>query len=587
MPETNASSCSRLSNVLKLSRYIREYWGYMAAYIAIGTIYRLLPIATSLALSYMTGHLLDASLEINFMAGFAVLLGLVMLRALGRYADTLISHDITYRILATLRIKLYKKIEEISPAFLQGKRSGNLAAVVMEDVNVLEWFYAHTLGTVIMAVLILLTAFVFLWILHPILTLCVMPFIALLICVHAVTRRKADTLGIEVRNKLGTLSAELVDGVQGTKDILALNWQDIYRKKIAHARNDYEEARIRDGRHRGIQTSLCKGIIALSSITVLCVAALLLRDGQIAPTWYLAAVAVSGAIFVPVNEVLTMSAQFGVIFAAAGRVFNILNAPVPVQDHGTHILRREQAQNIQFKDVSFTYPGEREPALQHVSFNVRSGETVALAGASGAGKSTIVNLLERFYDFDDGDILVGGLSIREYTMESLRAQIAIVPQDVYLFNVSLLENLRLAKPQATDAEVRCAAKMALADDFIQDLPDGYETVAGERGLRFSGGQRQRIAIARALLENAGILILDEASSSLDTENETLLNQALAAAKHQRTTLVIAHRISTLRSADRIIFLHEGQILGDGTFDALMENCIQFREVVGSQEGEAK
>lgn len=145
----------------------------------------------------------------------------------------------------------------------------------------------------------------------------------------------------------------------------------------------------------------------------------------------------------------------------------------------------------------------------------------------------------------------------------------------------------MAKPQATDAEVRCAAKMARADDFIQELPDGYETVAGERGLRFSGGQRQRIAIARALLKNAGILILDEASSSLDTENETLLNQALAAAKHQRTTLVIAHRISTLRSADRIIFLHEGQILGDGTFDALMENCIQFREVVGSQEGEAK
>ena len=579
MDETNKG---RMRNVFKLSRYISEYWGNMALYVLLGTVYRLLPIGSSLVLSHMIGSFLAyGSVDLRIYG--ALLFGLILFRALGRYADTIVSHDITYRILATLRMKLYRKIEEVSPAFLQGKRSGNLAAVVMDDVNILEWFYAHTLGTVFMAILITVGSLAFLGWLHPLLPLCILPYIGMLVAIHASTRKKSDQYGMNVRRLLGSLSAELVDGVQGVKDILALNWQDQYRSKVADARSKYEQARTVDGKYRGFQNSLCKGVIALAVITVLIVAAFLSQTGQLESVWYLAAVAVSGAVFTPISELLAMTAQFGLIFAAAGRVFDILNTEPVVCDNGKMKLENEAVDGICFDNVHFTYPGEMEETLKGITFKVGKGETVALAGASGAGKSTIFSLLERFYEFDQGDIRIGGISIREYSLDSLRRHISFVPQDIYLFNVSLLENLRLARPEATDEEVRNAARLAQADDFIVDLPDGYRTVAGERGTRFSGGQKQRLAIARALLKDAGILLLDEASSSLDAENEGKLNEALFTVKEKRTTLIIAHRLSTLRTADKIVFIHKGRVQAVGTFDDLMTSCPLFKTSTASGE----
>lgn len=583
MAETNQG---RMRNVFKLSRYISEYWGHMALYVVIGTAYRLLPIGSSLVLSHMIGSFLShGSVDLRIYS--ALLFALIVFRALGRYADTIVSHDITYRILATLRMKLYRKIEEVSPAFLQGKRSGNIAAVVMDDVNMLEWFYAHTLGTVLMAILITVGSLAFLGWLHPLLSLCILPYIGILVVIHAATRKKSDQYGTNVRRLLGTLSAELVDGVQGVKDILAMNWQEQYRSKVADTRNKYEQARTVDGKHRGFQNALCKGVIALAVITVLIAAAFLSQTGQLESVWYLAAVAVSGAVFTPISELLAMTAQFGLIFAAAGRVFDILNTEPVVRDSGKAELKKEAVDGMYFDNVHFTYPGETEETLKGITFEVGNGETVALAGASGAGKSTIFSLLERFYEFDQGDIRIGGISVREYSLDSLRRQISLVPQDIYLFNVSLLENLRLARPEATDEEVRNAARLAQADDFIGDLPDGYLTVAGERGTRFSGGQKQRLAIARALLKEAGILLLDEASSSLDAENEGKLNEALSTVKEKRTTLVIAHRLSTLRIADKIVFIHKGRVQAVGTFDELMANCPLFKTSVASGETRAE
>ena len=231
------------------------------------------------------------------------------------------------------------------------------------------------------------------------------------------------------------------------------------------------------------------------------------------------------------------------VFAAADRVFAVLNAPAPVRDTVEAAPPGPVAPRIEFRAVSFHYSPELPPALDTASFSVEPGESVALVGHSGAGKSTCIHLLMRFWDVTDGAIAIGGHDVRAFPQSALRELIAWVPQDIYLFNMSIRENIRMARPDAPDAEVEEAARVALAHDFIIRMPRGYETNAGERGVQMSGGQRQRIAIARAVLRDAPILVMDEAVSNLDAENERLLREAMARVRAGRTSLVIAHRLS--------------------------------------------
>jgi ATP-binding cassette, subfamily C, bacterial CydC len=288
--------------------------------------------------------------------------------------------------------------------------------------------------------------------------------------------------------------------------------------------------------------------------------------------------------------------------AASPLIFRLLYAqePRPVfcgESAGAPGDEDNGAIRVKFNGVTFGYSQEGPAVLNDLTLDIAQGKTTALVGRSGSGKSTVINLLCGFYpvwqgdiswEFDRGDILINGRSIREYTLESLRAQIAVVPQEVYLFNTSIVENLRISAPTATDEDIQNAAKAAVAHAFILALPNGYDTVVGERGARLSGGQRQRIAITRALLKDSRILVLDEASSSLDSENENRLNAALNLLKKNRCTIVIAHRLSTLRNADRVVFLNEGRLVDIGKFDELIMRCPLFAETTGIDgEGESQ
>jgi ATP-binding cassette subfamily C protein CydC len=277
-----------------------------------------------------------------------------------------------------------------------------------------------------------------------------------------------------------------------------------------------------------------------------------------------------------------MGRNFGIILAAADRVFRVLESKPVVEDRG-----RESIQGlrpvIDFQRVSFRY-GENLPLiLNDVSFQVREGETVALVGDSGVGKTTCINLLQRFWDVQEGRIAIDSADIRDLPLEQLRTLITTVPQEIYLFNMSLWDNIRLGKPDASDAEVEEAARAALIHDFILGLPDGYDTSAGERGLQLSGGQKQRIAIARAILKDAPILILDEAMSSLDTENERLVQASLNNLRRGRTTLIVAHRLSTFRNADSLVVLKDGQVEEIGSHEELVQKKGYYSRFISVQQ----
>jgi ATP-binding cassette, subfamily C, bacterial CydC len=285
--------------------------------------------------------------------------------------------------------------------------------------------------------------------------------------------------------------------------------------------------------------------------------------------------------FQPVIAVTEAARDLNLVLAAAARIDALLSAPAPVVDRVSHGPERPIEPRVRFADVRFRYAPELPHAVSGVSLEIAPGETVALVGHSGAGKSTCAQLLLRMWDVCEGAITIGGHDLRDFPQEDLRQLLTLVPQDAYLFNISLRENIRLGRPDASDDDVRAAARAALADEFISALPDGYDSVAGELGARLSGGQRQRIAIARALLKDAPILVMDEAVANLDAASEQEVTAAMAAARHGRTTLVIAHRLSTIRSADRIVVLDHGRVLEAGTQGALASHGA-YRRLVAAQ-----
>ena len=389
-------------------------------------------------------------------------------------------------------------------------------------------------------------------------------------------------------NKLFMLGPAFINRERTGNIASSISTKVEYMERFFRANDEYAQASMAYAERRSDESRRITLVMEAASLAADIAAVLLVTSGQIPALWLMPVFVLSSAIFTPILDALSMSTNYGLIFGAAQRVLGLFAEKPLVRDEGKRRLdMRGTAVEVRFEDVRFTYPAAKggepnPPVLNGLSFSFRTGETVALVGASGGGKSTAARLLQRFWDVDGGRISINGTDVRELTLENLRDIVTVVPQEVYLFNMSVAENLRLARLSATDAEIREAARRARAEEFIEKLPKGYDTVIGERGLRLSGGEKQRLSIAQAFLKNAPVLVLDEASANLDAENERLINQAVEHLKQGRATLVIAHRISTIRAADRIVMVENGRVAGEGTYAQLMEGCPEFRKLMGDE-----
>jgi ATP-binding cassette subfamily B protein len=549
---------------------VRDWWlqlgitfscgiGHVAALIGIGVVSALIVARVA------------RGLEFSGLLG--LLVALIPLSAGVHYLESWLAHDLAYRLLAELRVRVYQLLDRLAPAYLYRRRSGDLVSLVTADVETIELFFAHTIAPGFVAVMVPGTVLAVLAYCAWPLALVLLPFLLAVGLSPLLAGRVQERLGREFRAQLGVVNAQMVDGVQGLKEIVAFSrgpWQ------VAALRANGERlnrVRVRFLNHLGFENAFVEALMGLGSLAVLTGGAALVAWGELsAPTLPLLTL-LAQASFVPVSEIAKIGKELADSLASARRLFAVEDEPVVIRDGPGAVpaLGADGAGRplIQFHEVSFAY-GPGEPlALRRMSFSMLAGQTVALVGPSGSGKTTTAHLLLRFWDPTEGSITLAGHDLRDFVLDELRGQMALVSQDTYLFNASVRDNLRLGRPEATDEELVEAARQAHAHDFIEHLPEGYDTIIGERGVQLSGGQRQRLAIARAILKDAPILILDEATSHLDSESERLVHQALKRLMAGRTTLMIAHRLSTVREADVILVLDGGAIVERGTHDTLL------------------
>jgi ABC-type multidrug transport system fused ATPase/permease subunit len=482
--------------------------------------------------------------------------------------DTYIRHALGQRFILNLRVHLYDYLQRLSLSFFEHTSTGELMSRVTNDVNALENFVTHGSALTAVDLLRLVGGAIILFVLDARLALLVF----LPVPVLAVALRHFNTrirpVYRRVRARLGDINARLQDNLSGIHVIQAFGQEDRELERFAAESENYCRARMQGIRYWSTFFPAMHFLASMGTVIVLGVGAAMVVRGELSLGTLVAFLSYVTSFYQPVNRLTQIDNIFQEAIAAGERIFELLDETSDIEDAPDAVALPPIQGEVNFWDVHFRY-GTGDEVLRHVEFHMAPGEVVALVGPSGAGKTSIANLLCRFYDPIHGQIAVDGYDLRQVKLASLRGQVAVVLQDTFLFNSTIRDNLLYGKPDATEDEIVAAAKAAYAHDFIMELPNDYDAGIGERGVKLSGGQKQRLALARAILADPRILILDEATSSVDAEAEFLIQQALEAVLEGRTALVIAHRLSTIRNADKIIALEEGQIIEVGDHHELM------------------
>lgn len=475
------------------------------------------------------------------------------------YFEMFKGHDVAYHLLAILRTQMFGEIERLSPAKLTGERKGHIISTLMADVDTLEIFFAHLIAPIATAVVCTLFSLVFIGVRAPSLAGIMIPFYLYVGVVSPMIIAKLGRgKGRQYRRALGDLKSYILDSLRGLKEVLIFRNGQERLDNIDGMGKKLNRLQIGITRQNALLMSVPNFLIQLSRIIVFAVCGALVLKQGLSSSNAIVLMLMVPATFDPLTQLSTSTTGLIQTFGAAERVFALIDEPAQVEDTGTAPFP-EKIESIEFENVSFTYPGTRAKVLEGYNLKINGGENVGLMGESGCGKTTTMHLLLRFYDPDEGVIRINGRDIREYSLESLRSGISMMQQDTFLFNDSLLENIRLGKPEATEEEVVAAAKRASIHELIMTLPDKYETKAGELGGRLSGGEKQRIGIARTLLKDSDLLLFDEPTSSLDILNEKGLLMTIDKNFSDKTVVMISHRSSTLGACDRVCRVKDGRV----------------------------
>lgn len=559
--------------IIRLIKSAKQYWKYLigaAISMLIVTGINLLgPWLVKDLITIITniGQYPDARKQIISLS--LILLGSYILRTYFQYLNGYFGHYAAWNTVAYMRTVVYEKLQKLSLKFYNDKQTGQLMSRVINDTATFENLLAHALPDLFTNIIIIIGVTIILFSMNTTLaffSLIPIPFLAFA-CV--VFTKYVLPLFKKSQKYLAELNADLQDNISGIKEIQAFNKQDWELRKISHISFKFSGARVRAMRMSSIFHPFINFFSSLGTVIVVAFGGLLALDGRMPVDEIVGFILYLNMFYQPIATLGNVLENIQEAIAGAERVFQVIDTEPDVKEVPNPIPLKDVKGEVAFNHVCFSYD-PLKTIIDDVSFAIKPGQMVALVGPTGVGKTTIISLLNRFYDINSGSITMDGVNIRDVTLESLHQNISMVLQDVFLFNGTVAENIAYGRENATMDEIIEASKTACAHDFITELADGYDTYIGERGVRLSGGQKQRLSIARAVLKRAPVLIMDEATSSVDVETEREIQNAINNLAGTRTIIIIAHRLSTVKKADNIIVLNEGRIVEQGRHEELIK-----------------
>ena len=567
----------------------RRLFGYLRPYVGtlvVGGVLALVVAAMEGAVAWLVKPAMDEifirrDLTMLRLLPF-VLFGAYLVKASARYGQSYLMAAVGERVIAALRRALYRHIQQMPLSFFADVHSADLMSRVITDVNRLARVSSTVMVMAVrqVAMIIALVAVMFVreWRL-ALIALVVFPFVG--VAVRSIGRR-LYRINKRSQEKIAELNVLLHEGFAGTKIVKAFGREAHEAARFDRLNDRLLALALKDHRTDEATDPLMEVLAALGIMGALWYGGHQVIGGAMTPGDFFSFTAAVALLYGPVRQLSRIMNTVQQSTGAVERVFEVLDMPPAIADRAGARSLEAFTDGIRFEGVSFRYPATSTPALRDIDLDIRKGDLVAFVGMSGAGKSTLMDLVPRFHDVTEGRITVDGHDVRDITQASLRAVIGVVTQETFLFSGSIYDNIAYGRPDATRDDVVRAARQAHAEEFIAACAEGYDTLVGERGVRLSGGQRQRLAIARAFLKDPPILILDEATSDLDAESEFMVQQALADLMRGRTVLVIAHRLATVRNADRIVVVHEGRIAEIGRHDELLAHDGLYRRLYALQ-----
>ena len=555
----------------RLLSYYKPFKGILLADLFFAFLGAAVSLIIPLIVRYITSDVIYRENPVDMVWKLAVVMvALVLIECYSNYFIANHGHVMGARIEYNMRNEIFSHYQKLSFSFYDNHKVGHLMSRISNDLFDISELLHHGPEDIIISLIKFVGAFVILININSTLTLLTFAFIPVIFVYAFILNRKMKRAFRENRNKISDINSQVEDNLSGIRVVKSFANEDIEKEKFKEGNQRFLATKKNSYFYMGIYHSGLGAMITMVTVVVVTGGTMLLANGAVAMSDLITFLLYINNFTEPIRKLINFTEQFQNGYSGFERFLEIMNVEPDIKDKENAVSVERLEGNIDFKHVDFQYEESTKPVLQDVNLHISKGEYIALVGSSGAGKTTICNLIPRFYEVSAGSVCIDGMDIRDMKLHDLRSNIGIVQQDVYLFVGTIMDNIRYGKPDATEEEIIAAAKEANAHEFIMALPDGYHTDIGQRGVKLSGGQKQRISIARVFLKNPPILIFDEATSALDNESEKIVQQSLEKLAKNRTTLVIAHRLSTIRNAERILVLSDKGVEEEGSHEELLE-----------------